>query len=82
MADDLTRAFADLRPDDIRLDHLGRVVITAPSVADRVREIGGIKGDLAARDDTNIICCGNTKCGRSLDLGALAERFSAPSIKG
>ncbi len=69
--------FEGIRPEDVRIDDLGRVVITSPSVVDRVRAATELKPDLeAARKDTNIICCGNGSCRGGDDLGALVERFT------
>lgn len=72
---DLREALSELRSDDVRVDHLGRVVITAPSINEKIREIGRLEFDEAA-SPTNIICCGNGSCAGGEDLGALVERFS------
>jgi hypothetical protein len=66
----------ELSLDDVRVDPFGRVVITAPSLVEKLKQAGAISADDLARSDTNIICCGNTKCGGALDLGALVERFT------
>jgi hypothetical protein len=84
MANEIEKALGDLRPDDIRLDSLGRVIITSPSIIDRLREVGDIKPDDAlARSDTNVICCGNGSCpSEGQDLGAIMERFTAGGVAG
>jgi hypothetical protein len=74
---DISSALAGLRADDLRLDDEGRVVIMAPSVNEKLKN-AGLKDGAAelARSDTNIICCGNSKCGKAADLGSLVERFA------
>lgn len=74
-----------LSPDDIRLDSLGRVVITSQSVVDKIKAVGTLRPDELARDDTNVICCGNGTCSKKADvgddLGTLMERFTGGRIK-
>lgn len=77
---DFSGALANLRPDDVRVDQFGRVVITSPSIIEKLKAAGTIGADEIARDDTNIICCGNSKCGGALDLGSILERVSNPTI--
>jgi len=72
----LSEALANVRPDDLRIDEQGRVVITAPTVVDQLKAAAKLAPDVdVARNDTNIICCGNTTCGRASELGSLVERF-------
>jgi len=70
----------DLSLDDIRIDSAGRIVITAPSISDRIKATGTLRPDDLRRDDTNIICCGNGTCSKAgelgKDLGALVDRFT------
>jgi hypothetical protein len=42
---------------------------------DRIKGVGDLRPDELAKGDTNIICCGNKKCGGA-DLGSLLERFT------
>ncbi len=82
--DPLRAALGSVRAEDVRLDPLGRVIITSPSVAEAVRGATEVKPDelaaAARRDDTNIICCGNTRCpSRGTDLGSIVERFTPGS---
>jgi hypothetical protein len=75
----------DLSLDDIRIDSAGRVVITSPSISDKIKAAGTLRPDDVARDDTNIICCGNGTCSKKgdlgKDLGTLVERFTHGGIK-
>lgn len=74
----LEKAVKGLTLDDIRIDSLGRVVIAAPTVSDQIKAIGTLRPDMLARDDTNVICCGNTTCCKKgvqgMDLPSLMER--------
>jgi len=73
---DIAGALSGLRPDDLRIDEQGRVVITAPSVVEQLKNAGLSRDQLEAlRNDTNIICCGNSRCGRASDLGSVVERL-------
>lgn len=82
MAQELANILKDLRPDDVRVDSFGRVIITSPSLIEQLKSAGKIGADELARSDTNIICCGNSKCGASNDLGSLIERFTQGSGLG
>jgi len=75
----LSDLLKELTLDDLRVDPNGRVVITAPSLVDKLKQAGTIGADELARSDTNIICCGNSKCGSALDLGSIVERFTKGS---
>ena len=71
----------DLSLDDIRLDSFGRVVITSPTISDRLKAVGSMRPDDLARSDTNFICCGNGTCSAkgsdpAKELGSLVERFT------
>lgn len=72
---DLRTLLSQIQPGDIRIDEAGRVVINRPDIADRLKRLKDLAGPVA-RDDTNIICCGNDSCAKSDDLGAIAERLS------
>jgi len=78
----ISDALKDLSLDDVRVDSHGRVVITSPSVVDKLKGAGTIGADDLARSDTNIICCGNSKCGSALELGSIVERFTGAVPKG
>lgn len=76
MADvDLKSLLSQIQPGDIRFDETGRVVVDRPDLAQKLKGIPGI-GSPVAKDDTNIICCGNKKCGQDEFLGSIAERVS------
>lgn len=78
---ELNEVLAGLRPDDVRVDPFGRVVIVSPSIVDKIKASGAIGADELARSDTNIICCGNSKCGGALDLGSIMERVTNPAFR-
>lgn len=73
---ELRDALSELRPDDIRVDAFGRVIITAPSVNDKLKGIGNLRPDELAKGDTNWICCGNGSCPKAEDLGSILGRFA------
>lgn len=74
MSDDIRNLLQQITPDQIRVDQSGRVFIDAPELAAKLKDVAKLPSD--ALNDTNIICCGNDKCGRGDDLGSLVERFS------
>lgn len=85
MSDSTFRGLLDgISLDDIRIDGLGRAVIVAPSVIDKLKGAATLRPDDVARDDTNFICCGNTSCPKATDfkdLGVLAERFTRGGLR-
>jgi len=77
----ISEALSGLSLENIRVDESGRVVLDAPGLADRLRELGISSQDLTAAlrpSDTNVICCGNGTCpSRATELGSLVERMVA-----
>jgi len=63
--DPLKAAVENLTAADLTVDASGRVVIEKPDIAKLLKP--GSEIVEAARDDTNIICCGNGKCAQRYD---------------
>jgi len=80
MADqDLKNLLASLKTEDVSVAPDGRVVISNPDIAEKIKGTGIVKpGDLAK--DTNIICCGNDNCGGKLD--SLIDQMVSKKIGG
>ncbi|HHJ14954.1 MAG TPA: hypothetical protein ENJ79_11400 [Gammaproteobacteria bacterium] len=63
--DRIKDALAKLSANDFQVDAAGRVIISNPELAQLIKP--GLPGDLEARSDTNIICCGNGSCASKTD---------------
>ena len=76
MDERLSQALSALQPSDIRLDSVGRVVISRPEVVESLKQTLNppVVDDLAAAG--NGICCGNTGC-LSDPLVKMLERLSS-----
>lgn len=62
----MTEVLKNLSTTDMQVDAEGRVVITNEELAAQLKEAGNLSPSPDALKDTNIICCGNEKCGGEL----------------
>lgn len=69
---DLKEAVGKLKPEDLKIDHLGRVVITNAELEREIKDAVTLEPSLEELAG-NGICCGNGNCA-SPELVSLFER--------